>query len=142
MTLLKVKKLNSDSVVPKYAQPGDAGLDLYSAEDYKLQSGERHDFHLGFATELPDGYAGLVWDKGGVAQKHGVHCLAGVLDSGYRGELVLVLLNTGSQAYEIKKGDKIAQLLIQPVERADIKVVDSLSATERGQGRFGSTGKR
>ncbi|MFA5107047.1 MAG: dUTP diphosphatase [Patescibacteria group bacterium] len=141
MAKVKVKKIKPAAIIPKYAQPGDAGLDICSCEDYSLRPGERHSFFTGLAFEFSEKYVGLVWDKGGMAHKHGIHCLAGVLDSSYRGELVIVLLNTSQQVHEIKTGDKIAQLLIQPVERAEIIETKTLSETARGEGRFGSTGR-
>lgn len=141
MVTVKIKRLSKDAIVPRYAHPGDAGLDIYSAEDCLMQPGSRHSFSMGIAIEIPDGYVGLVWDKSGLAHKHGLHCLGGVLDSGYRGELIVVMLNTGLKAYEVKKGDKLAQLLIQPVERAEVKEAETLSQTVRDQGGLGSTGR-
>ncbi|MDD5342285.1 MAG: dUTP diphosphatase [Patescibacteria group bacterium] len=141
MLSVKIKRLNSEARLPEYAFPGDAGLDLFSCENYTIKPSERRTFPVGIALELPNGYVGLVWDKSGLASKKGIHCLSGVLDSGYRGELMIVLLNTGENPQEIKKGDKIAQLLVQPVEQAKIVEVEKLSDTERGQGGFGSTGR-
>jgi dUTP pyrophosphatase len=138
---IKIKKLNSDSTIPFYAHIGDAGMDLYSCEDYILKSGERHLFKLSIAAEFPEGYVVLIWDKSGLAAKHGLTVLAGVIDHSYRGEYGVVLLNTSDQDYEIKRGNKIAQLLIQKVEQAEVEEVQELSDTERGEGGFGSTGK-
>lgn len=138
---IKIKRLKSDAILPKYAHPDDAGMDLYSLEDYELQVGERHDFGLGFALEIPNDYASLIWDKSGLAIGRGLHCLGGVIDAGYRGEYTVILANFGQESYKIKKGDKIAQLLIQPVMRCELEEVDELSETARAQGAFGSTGK-
>jgi len=138
---LKIKKLTRGVVLPSYAHQGDAGLDLYANEDYLLKPGERHLFKLGFATEFPEGYVGLIKDKSGLALKTGLTVLAGVIDAGYRGEWGVVLLNTGSKAYQIKKGDKIAQCIFQKVEQAQIKIVNELSSHSRGEGGFGSTGR-
>lgn len=137
----KVHKLYDDTRLPEYARPGDAGMDVFSRKDYLLQPGERHTFELGFKAELPNGYVALVWDKGGLAHKHGIHCLAGVIDASYRGEYVAVLCNTGAIAYRINIGDKIAQILIQPVERANILEVEKLGTTDRSDGRYGSSGQ-
>ena len=139
---IKLKKLKSKIKLPFYAHPGDAGLDLYSQETFVLEPGKKHEFTLGFALEIPVGFVGLVWDKGGLGFKHGIHCLGGVCDAGYRGEYIVCLVNLSNKPYKIEKGDKIAQLLIQPVESVDIKVVRKLNNTSRGGGAFGSTGKK
>ncbi len=138
---IKVKKLNPQAVFPDYSHPGDAGLNLYSLEDYLLQPRERHAFATGLAIEFEPGYVGLIKDRSGLAFKHGLHALAGVIDAGYRGEYKIVLINLGSQVYHIKRGDKIAQLLIMPVIQAEIIEADQLSGSSRGSGGFGSTGK-
>lgn len=137
---IHVKKLHPEAIVPAFAHPGDAGMDLYSVEDMVLEPGERRSVPTGIAIALPDGYVSLVWDKSGVSHKFGVKTLGGVLDSGYRGEYLIGLINLGQENFEIKKGQKIAQLLIQKVERPDITVVDELDETSRGAGGFGSTG--
>ena len=137
---IQVKKLHPDAIVPSFAHPGDAGMDLYSVEDMVLAPGERRSVPTGIAIALPDGYVSLVWDKSGPSHKFGVKTLGGVLDSGYRGEYLIGLVNLGQETFEIRKGQKIAQLLIQKVERPDIEEVDELSDTSRGTGGFGSTG--
>jgi len=138
---IKIKKLHPDAIVPQYAHPGDAGMDLFSVEeDFVLKSGERVGIKTGISVELSEGYVALVWDKSGVALKSGVKTMAGVMDSGYRGEYMVVLINLSGQNYEIKKGQKIAQILIQKVESPEIEIVDELSDTSRGVGGFGSTG--
>jgi len=138
---IKIKKLNPDAILPTYAHPGDAGLDLCSLEECTLQPNERKALHTGIAIELEPGYVSLVKDRSGLAVKHGMHTLAGVIDAGYRGEYKIVLINHGRQAYTIKKGDKIAQLLIMPVAQAEVKEVPELSDSSRGTGGFGSTDK-
>lgn len=115
-------------------------MDLYSVVDIILKPGERSSVPTGIAIELPDGYVSLVWDKSGVSHKFGVKTLGGVLDSGYRGEYLIGLINLGQKDFEIKKGQKIAQLLIQKVERPEIEEVTELDKTSRGAGGFGSTG--
>lgn len=137
----KVKLLHPDAKAPAYAHDGDAGMDVYSAEDYTLQPGERHTFKLGFSAEFDVGHVCLVWDRSGLAAKQGLTNLAGVIDAGYRGEYGVVVLNTSSAPVSVKKGDRIAQLLIQPVQRVDVQVVQELSDTSRQSGGFGSTGK-
>jgi dUTP pyrophosphatase len=135
-----IQKLHPDANVPAFAHPGDAGLDLFSVEDIVLRPGERVSVPTGIAIELPDGYVSLIWDKSGPSHKFGVKTLGGVLDSGYRGEYLIGLVNLGQEDFEIKVGQKIAQLLIQKVEHPDIEVVTELGETARGAGRFGSTG--
>jgi dUTP pyrophosphatase len=136
----KVKLLSPDAKAPTYAHDGDAGMDVFSCEDYTLQPGERHLFKLGFSAAFDSGNVCLVWDRSGLAAKQGLTNLAGVIDAGYRGEYGIVSLNTSSEPVLVKKGDRIAQLLIQPVLRADIQVVEELSDTSRQSGGFGSTG--
>jgi len=137
---LKVKRLYDDSLIPRYAHPGDAGLDVFSHETAQLGPGERRVIGLGFSAEFPEGYVALVWDRGSTAIKSGIRSLAGVIDSGYRGEWRIVILNVGNSPVQIQQGDKIAQVLIQPVERVDVTVSDDLAASERGEQWCGSTG--
>lgn len=138
---IRIKKLTVDARVPEYAHRGDAGLDLFARETVVVKKGERARVPTGVAIAVPAGYAGLIWDKSGLAQKHGLKTLGGVLDSGYRGEVVVGLVNTSGEDYTIEKGHKTAQLLIQKVEQAQIEIVDDLDDTSRGEGGFGSTGK-
>ena len=138
---LKVKKLNPEAKLPTYAHPGDAGMDMYSLEDYDLQPGERRVFFLGFAMEFPEGYAAIVHDKGSLPTKAGIHTMGGVYDAGYRGEYNAILINLGPEAYHITKGDKLAQIVIYPVVIAELQEVEEISETARGEGRFGSTGR-
>jgi dUTP pyrophosphatase len=127
--------------MPRYAHSGDVGLDLFSLEDYELSPGERKIFMLGFALEFPAGYAAIVKDKGSLPMKAGIHTMGGVFDAGYRGEYNVNLINLGQESYVIKKGDKIAQLVIYPVALAELEEIESLSDSVRGEGRFGSTGR-
>lgn len=137
---LKVKKIHEDAILPKYAHPGDVGLDLYSLEDYVLQPGELKIFYLGFALEFDSGHAALMKDKSSMGGK-GIHCLGGVFDSGYRGEYNVALMNHSAVPFPIQKKQKIAQLVIFPVIIAELEEVSELSESSRGTGAFGSTGK-
>jgi len=137
---LKVKKLDKDARLPVYGHSGDAGLDLFSAVDFVLQTGEIHPVPTGIQVEIPLGYVGLIWDKSGVSLK-GVHRLAGVVDSGYRGEVKVVMVNLSREAYVIDRDMKIAQLLIQPVMQVEVVEAEDLNDSSRGEGGFGSTGK-
>lgn len=136
---VKFKKLHPDAHIPHYAHPDDAGADLFSCEDKIMIPGERYLCHLGFATEFAEDYVALIWDKGGPASNFGITTLAGVIDANYRGDWIIVMLNTSDKSYEIKKGQKIAQVLFQKVERPIFKESD-LNQSERGEGRQGSTG--
>lgn len=137
---LEIKKVNSEAKIPQYALKSDAGLDLYSAEDIVLNSGERVVCKTGIAMKIPVGFVGLIWDKSGIASKGGVKTMGGVIDCNYRGEIGVILINLSGEKYEIKKGEKIAQILIQKVENFEIEEVNELDETERGEGGFGSTG--
>jgi len=134
------KKLTPDTIIPAYAHPGDAGLDIFSNEDYTINPGERYLVSSGWSLELPEGYVAFIKDKSGVAYKKGIIHMAGVIEYTYRGEYKVLLFNTSKEPFEIKKGDKIAQLVILPVATAEIEVADELSETQRGAGAFGSTG--
>lgn len=138
---LKIQILHRAAVVPTYAHAGDAGFDLYTPESATVRPGDAAQIATGIALELPEGYVGLIWDKSGLSHKHGLKTLGGVVDSGYRGEVKVGMINLGKTSYTFAAGDKVAQMLIQKVERADIEVVDTLSDTARADGGFGSTGK-
>ena len=140
--ILNIKKLDNDAIIPRYAHQGDAGLDLFSNEECTIKAGERRLVKTGISTSFPEGYVALIWDRSGNAAKKGIKTMAGVIDAGYRGEWGIVMLNTSDENFEIKKGDKIAQALIQPIINADVKEVESLEDSSRGEGGFGSTGKR
>lgn len=119
---------------------GDVGLDLHAAENIVLKPGERFAVSTGLKMEIPEGYAGLIWDRSGLAANHGISTLAGVIDSGYRGEIKVALINLGDENFEIKEGMRIAQMLFQKAEKADIEVVAGLEESKRGDQGFGSTG--
>lgn len=142
MVKVKIKKLNPEAIVPDISYKGDAGMDLYSVEEYTLKPGERHLFSTGISASVPEGYVSLVWDRSGNAAKRGLKTMAGVIDCHYRGEWKIVLLNTTNEEYTVKKGDKIAQVLVQPVARPEVEEVEELDEdTERGEGGFGSSGR-
>jgi len=136
---LKVKKIHPEAKLPAYAHPGDAGFDLFACADEELRPGEVKAVPTGIAIAVPAGYVGLVWDKSGISLK-GVHRLAGVVDAGYRGEVRVVMVNLGREPYAVKKGMKVAQMLIQPVLTVDIEESAELDDTSRGGNGFGSTG--
>jgi len=137
---LKVKKMNPEAKLPSYGHEGDAGLDLFSVVDMVLEKGAVAAVPTGIQMAIPEGYAGLIWDKSGVSLK-GVHRLAGVVDSGYRGEVKVVMVNLGDDPFKVEKGMKIAQMLIQPVAGVVVREVEALGETRRGKGGFGSTGR-
>ncbi len=138
---LKIKKLRPDAKIPAYAMTGDAGMDLFAAETTTLAPGERKTVPSGLAFEVPQGYVGLVWDKSGVSLKGGIKTFAGVLDSGYRGELLICVMNLSDKSYTFEKGNKVAQLLIQKIEQPEIIEATELSDAARGARGFGSSGK-
>ncbi|WP_199712576.1 dUTP diphosphatase [Galactobacter caseinivorans] len=141
--MVRVRRLDPGLPLPAYALPGDAGADLYAREDVTLAPGQRQLVPTGLAIALPDGYVGLVHPRSGLAAKHGVTIVnaPGTVDSGYRGELLINLLNTdATQPVTLRRGDRIAQLLVQRVERAAFVEVDDLGESARGARGFGSTG--
>ncbi len=138
---IRIKKLDSSLPDLGYAKVGDAGLDLYAQERTVLVPGVQAAIATGVAIEIPEGYVGLVWDKSGLSMRHGLKTLGGVVDSGYRGEVMVGMINLSTTPYTFEKGDKVAQLLIQKVEHARFEIVDELSETERGATGFGSSGK-
>ncbi|MDX9892906.1 MAG: dUTP diphosphatase [Patescibacteria group bacterium] len=138
---VKIKLINPQASIPAYANFGDAGLDLLALEDYELKPGERKIFFVGFALEFPPGYVALVKDKGSLPKNGGIHTMGGVFDSGYRGEYNVNLINLGTESYQIKTGHKIAQLIILPCVQAKLVEDPDLTASQRGEGRFGSSGK-
>jgi dUTP pyrophosphatase len=140
MVTLKVKKLKKDAQLPVRKRKGDAGLDLYCVEEIQLQPGEWKAVPTGIAVEIPSGYFGLIKDRSGLALKHALHCLAGVIDENYRGEVKVVLINLGDKPVKLEKGSRIAQLLVIPYLKTEVVEVEELSDTERGEGGFGSSG--
>jgi dUTP pyrophosphatase len=139
--ILKVKKVNSEARLPEYAKEGDAGMDLFALEKIIVPVGKIAKIRTGISVEIPCGYVGLFWDKSGLSINHGIKLLGGVLDSGYRGELIVGLVNLGTEDYVFEKNHKVAQMLIQPVVSAEIQEFSELSETTRGAGGLGSTGK-
>lgn len=141
---VEFKRLHEDAILPKYAHPGDAAFDLHSCEDFVLEPKQRHLFKTGISIKLPRGYVSLIWDRSGLAYKQGLTVLGGVIDADYRGDYGVILYNTSDESYEIKKGDRIAQVLIQPVVSVDIVEVEEFSEDRenlREEGGFGSSGR-
>jgi len=145
MTLkVLITRLDESVPVPRYAKPGDAGADICTRIDLTIEPGERVLAPTGLSIALPNGYAAFVHPRSGLAIKHGVSMVntPGTIDAGYRGELQIILINHDlREPISFKKGDRIAQLIIQKVERAEFIEVETLPGTDRGSGGFGSTGK-
>ncbi len=141
---VQIQRLDPDVELPRYARPGDAGLDLRASEDVELAPGKRAMVPTGLAIALPEGYAGFVQPRSGLAAREGLSIVntPGLVDSGYRGELKIIAINTDDEhAIHIKRGERIAQLVIQEVPVVHLIEVDELEASERGTAGFGSTGK-
>lgn len=139
---LKIKILDKNVPLPKFAHKSDAGMDLYSTIDYVLKPFERKLVPTGIKIEIPEGYAGFVQPRSGLAINNGISLVntPGLIDSGYRGEIKAILINFDPvENFEIKKGDKICQLVIMKIENADIIFKDELDDSDRGEGGFGST---
>ena len=145
MLNIPIIRLIDDAIIPIYAKPGDAGADLVAAESVLLEAGGgRALISTGVAIAIPEGFAGFVQPRSGLALKHGITCLntPGLIDSGYRGELKVLLINTDpNETFEVKKGERIAQLVIQKVEECNFQEVDELPDSERGETGFGSSGR-
>ena len=139
---VKVKRLDDRAVVPHYAHPGDAGLDLFAVEDVVLAPGASAVVGTGIAIELPPDTEAQVRPRSGLAAKSQITVLntPGTIDEGYRGEVGVILINHGREHFEVKVGMKIAQMVIKPVLRVEVEEVSELSDTRRGAGGFGSTG--
>jgi len=140
---LRLTRLDAGLPVPSYAHDGDAGLDLYAAADVTLAPFERALVPTGIAAAIPEGHAGFVLPRSGLAARSGLSLVnaPGLIDSHYRGEIKVIAVNLdASTPIEIRRGDRIAQLVIQPVVRVEVKEADSLDTTARGEGGFGSTG--
>lgn len=138
---LKIKKLHIDAKLPTYATLDDAGMDLYALEDTNINPMERVLVKTGIAMEIPEGHVGLIWDKSGVVFKLGQKTIGGVVDAGYRGEILVAMVNLTDKLYTFKKGDKVAQMIIQPKVTANIIESEELNDSERGEGGFGSSDK-
>ena len=139
---VKVKKLKKDAKLPTHGHPGDAGIDFYAIEDVIFAPGKQACVHTGVAIEIPEGHVGLIWDKSSISFNTGLKIMGGVIDASYRGELIMNLLNTSQKKVIMKKGYKVAQMVIQKFEHCDIAEVKKLSDTVRGHGREGSTGHK
>ncbi len=142
---MDVVRLDPDLPLPAYAKPGDAGLDLLARETVAIKpGGGRALVPTGLAVAIPPGYAGFVQPRSGLALKHGVTCLntPGLIDSGYRGELKVLLVNTDpSEEFVVQRGERIAQLVVQAVEHVSLREVEALDESDRGEGGFGHTGR-
>lgn len=140
--ILKIQKLHKDAIVPQYAHPDDSGMDLYALEPAVVPVGGRKLVKTGISIQLPLGTEAQVRPRSGLALKHGISITnaPGTVDEGYRGDVGVILENRGSDPFIVDRGMKIAQLVIAPVLRPQIEVVEDLSETERGAGGFGSTG--
>ena len=140
---LRVRRLDARATLPTRAHSGDAGLDLYALEEGVIAPGQRGSVRTGIAVEIPDGEAGLVLPRSGLAARHGIALVnaPGLIDSGYRGEIRVLLLNTDPSApFEIASGDRIAQLVLVKVQTPQVEEVEDLAVSERGAGGFGSSG--
>ena len=140
---LRVKRLRSEATLPSRAHEGDAGLDLHSCEAAHIGPGERWSIATGVAVEIPEGYAGLVLPRSGMAREHGIALVnsPGLIDSGYRGEISVLLLNTDpAETFRVAPGDRIAQLMVVAIELPEAVEAGSLAESERGDGGFGSSG--
>lgn len=137
---IQLKKLNSATITPT-KNDGDAGYDLYCLEKFSLLPMERNLFKTGIYLSIPYGYYGHICDRSGNAYKKGLHVLAGIIDSTYRGEVGVILVNLGDEQVEIKEGDRIAQIIFKKYEEVSFTEVDELDQTMRNTGGFGSTGR-
>ena len=139
---LKVKKINPEAKIPAYAHEGDSGMDLHSVENATIEPGERKTVKTGLAISLPKGFEAQVRPKSGLAGNHGITVLntPGTVDSGYRGEIMVIMANLGNQPYKVEKGKKIAQMVIAKDEEAEVEETEKLDETTRSDGGFGSTG--
>lgn len=138
---LKIEKIHSDSKLPKYGYPGDAGMDLFAYGDFVVKPGERVSIPTGIKMAIPEGVAGLIWDKGSLSFKGGLKSMGGVVDAGYRGEVFVCLVNLGQTDYEIQKGDKVAQMVFQSYVSMEVVEGEVELDTHRGDKAFGSSGK-
>ena len=139
---VKILKTDKDLPTPKYAHEGDAGMDLYSAEDHILKSGEHKIIDTGIKIAVPQGYEMQVRPRSGLALKHGISVVnaPGTIDSQYRGPVGVILINHGKEDFEVKRGERIAQMVLNKFEPIDFHEVEDLDETTRGEGGFGSTG--
>ena len=138
--VLNVKKLHQNATVPTKANGSDAGYDLYALEGAIIDKHCHKLIKTGIAMEIPDGYVGLIWPRSGLAYKYGLDVFAGVIDSSYRGDIGVILYNSQYSDYNVEKGDRIAQLVLQKVENFELAEVSDLNNTDRSESGFGSTG--
>ena len=138
--MIAFKKLQEAAIIPKRNHASDAGLDLHCIEPVTIYSGQKALLPSGLAMAIPEGYVGLIWPRSGLASKNGIDTLAGVVDASYRGEIKISLINHGERPVEFKPGDRIAQLLVQPIVLWDPVEVHDLDNTARGVKGFGSSG--
>jgi dUTP pyrophosphatase len=137
---LRIQLLLKEAKLPAFAHTTDAGMDLYCGEAVTIAPGQRAQVRTGVALGIEEGFVGLIWDKSGISHKAGLKTLGGVIDSGYTGEVLVGIYNTGDTAHTFAVGDKVAQILIQRIEHPEILEVESLEGTARGANGFGSTG--
>ncbi|MDD5749614.1 MAG: dUTP diphosphatase [Patescibacteria group bacterium] len=137
---IKAKKLYPDAQLPQMLKEGDAAMDFYSYKDYQLSPGQTIIVETGMAIAIPRGYWGNVRDRSGLAAKHSLHTMGGVFDSNYRGEVQIIIINLGKEIYNIKKGDRICQMIIARHEDVEIEEAEELDETNRGENRFASSG--
>ena len=142
MVFINIVKIKDNEIVPSYAHDGDAGMDLFSTEEYLLKPMQRELISTGLKVEIPKGYELQIRPKSGLALKKGLSIpnSPGTIDAGYRGELGVIVINYGNEDIEINSGDKIAQAVLNKIEIAEIEEVKELTETSRGEGGFGSTG--
>jgi len=141
--VLLIKKLHPDAIIPKYIREGDAAFDLYSNETIIIPPNERRLISTGIMMAIPSGHVGLIWDRSGLAAKNGIKTMGGVIDHTYRGEVKVILHNLSLENFQVEKGLRIAQMLIQPVVTEKIEEVQDLETnTTRGTSGFGSSGLR
>ena len=143
---MKIKKISQNATVPTYASDFSAGADLYACEDsdVTIEAGKTRLIHTGIAMEIPCGYVGLIYARSGLATKRGLAPAnkVGVIDSDYRGEIMVALYNQSSTAQTVLKGERIAQIVFTPYAAAEFEIADELDSTVRGEGGFGSTGRK
>ncbi|EEA86205.1 dUTP diphosphatase [Peptacetobacter hiranonis] len=141
---LKIKKLNEDAIIPKFAHKGDAGMDLYSVSEVEIPAGETRLIKTGIAIQLPNMTEAQVRPRSGLALKHSITVLntPGTIDEGYRGEIGVILINHGKETFVVEKHMKIAQMVVKPIYEVNVMEVEELTDSERGEGGFGSTGTK
>lgn len=139
--IIPIKKLHPAAQLPTRANPGDAGLDLYSIEELTLKPGERVVVKTGISVALPMGYFARICDRSGLAVKHGLHCLAGICDESYRGEYKVCLINLGKEEITLLAGQRVAQMIVEKYLDVEWNVVDELPLSQRGVNGFGSSGQ-